>query len=106
VYAFRSILSAPTILTAFCNFRVITQAIKQGHLVERINLLITNSGLIALQDSEKHLVSVHICPKCGHAMKLAEIDFNAITTGVLLCPRCDWSGRIQIQVVDANSIAH
>jgi hypothetical protein len=24
-------------------------------------------------------------------MNLAEIDFNAITTGVMSCPRCDWS---------------
>jgi ssDNA-binding Zn-finger/Zn-ribbon topoisomerase 1 len=52
---------------------------------------------------EKQLVSVHICPKCGHVMNLAEIEFNAITTGIMSCPRCDWSGPIRIQIVDAKS---
>ena len=52
-------------------------------------------------NSEKQLVSVHICPKCGHVMNLAEIEFNAITTGIL---SCDWSGPIRIQIVDEKSL--
>jgi len=55
-------------------------------------------------NSEKRLMSAHICPKCGHVMNLAEIDFNAVTTGILSCPHCDWSGPIRIQIIDANSI--
>jgi hypothetical protein len=53
-------------------------------------------------NSGKKLVSAHICPKCGHVMNLAQIDLNAITTGILLCPICEWSGPIRIQIVDAN----
>ena len=44
--------------------------------------------------------SVHVCPNCGHVINLAELDLKAITTGIVACPNCDWSGQIEIQVVD------
>ena len=44
--------------------------------------------------------SVHVCPNCGHVINLAELDLRAITTGIVTCPSCDWSGQIEIQVVD------
>jgi transcription elongation factor Elf1 len=44
--------------------------------------------------------SVHVCPNCGHFINLAELDMKAITTGIVNCPSCDWSGQIEIQVVD------
>jgi len=28
------------------------------------------------------------------------LDLRAITTGIVTCPSCDWSGQIEIQVVD------
>ena len=42
----------------------------------------------------------HVCPNCGHIINLAELDLRAITTGIVSCPTCDWSGQIEIQVVD------
>jgi hypothetical protein len=33
---------------------------------------------------------------------LANIDLKAITTGMLTCPKCDWSGPIGIEIVDAD----
>src|SRR5258708_7123393 len=27
--------------------------------------------------------SVHVCPNCGHAINLAELDLRAITTGIV-----------------------
>jgi predicted RNA-binding Zn-ribbon protein involved in translation (DUF1610 family) len=44
--------------------------------------------------------SVHVCPNCGRVINLAELDLRAITTGIVPCPSCDWSGQIEIQVVD------
>ena len=59
-------------------------------------------------DSDRNVIehgrswkSVHVCPNCGLAIDLAELDMTAVTTGILTCPRCEWSGRIEITVVDA-----
>ncbi len=46
--------------------------------------------------------SVHICPRCGHALNLAEIDLKTITTGIVECPKCHWEGPIEIKVSDLN----
>ena len=43
--------------------------------------------------------SVHKCPKCGNFMKLDDIDLKAVTTGIVTCTNCDWTGRINIQIV-------
>ena len=44
--------------------------------------------------------SVHVCPECGHVTNLAELDLRAITTGIVTCANCDWSGQIEIQIID------
>jgi transcription elongation factor Elf1 len=44
--------------------------------------------------------SVHVCPNCGHIVNLAELDLRAITTGIISCQSCDWSGQIEIQIID------
>jgi len=43
--------------------------------------------------------SVHVCPKCGHFINLSEIDLRTVTTGIVDCPRCEWVGQIEIQIV-------
>jgi predicted nucleic acid-binding Zn-ribbon protein len=57
-------------------------------------------------DSESNSVhvwqSAHICPSCSYVIDLSELDLIAITTGIVTCPRCGWSGRIEIQIVDAD----
>ncbi len=45
--------------------------------------------------------SVHVCPNCGHVINLAELDMKAITTGIVTCPSCDWSGQIEIEFFTA-----
>jgi hypothetical protein len=85
----------------------------------RRNLLATSTGLVVnkqdgvtiqgkTMDSDHNVTqrgrsweSVHVCPNCDLAIDLAELDMTAVTTGILTCPRCDWSGRIEITVVDA-----
>ena len=44
--------------------------------------------------------SAHKCPQCGHVLKLADIDLKAATTGIVVCPNCNWSGPIDIQIVE------
>jgi Sigma-70 region 2 len=48
--------------------------------------------------------SAHVCPSCEYVIPLADLDMGAVTTGIVSCPRCDWSGRIEIRVVNANRI--
>lgn len=47
--------------------------------------------------------SAHVCPNCGHILNLAEIDMRAITTGIVSCPKCDWSGKIEIKIVGESA---
>jgi transcription elongation factor Elf1 len=48
----------------------------------------------------KQWVSAHKCPQCGHVLKLADIDLKAATTGIVVCPNCEGSGPIDIQIVE------
>jgi transcription elongation factor Elf1 len=56
-----------------------------------------NSGV---ENARQSWESVHVCPNCGHVTNLAELDLRAITTGIVTCPSCDWSGQMEIQIVD------
>jgi len=53
-------------------------------------------------NKRSHWESVHVCPKCDYVLNLAEIDLNTITTGIVSCPNCDWSGPIEIRVLDSD----
>jgi predicted RNA-binding Zn-ribbon protein involved in translation (DUF1610 family) len=54
-----------------------------------------------LRPSEgRHWESVHVCPECEHVLYLAEIDLIVVTTGIVDCPKCGWSGPIEIQIVE------
>jgi len=57
---------------------------------------------ISITDDSQHWESVHVCPECGRALNLADIDLKTITTGIVECPFCDWSGPIEIQIVDVG----
>jgi predicted RNA-binding Zn-ribbon protein involved in translation (DUF1610 family) len=46
--------------------------------------------------------SVHRCPKCGHVVNMADIDLRAISTGIIACPKCDWSGPVTIEIVEGE----
>ena len=44
--------------------------------------------------------AAHKCPRCCHAFRLADFDLKAVTTGIVACPNCDWSGPIEIQIIE------
>jgi hypothetical protein len=48
----------------------------------------------------KQWESVHLCPRCAHVINLEEIDLRTITTGIINCPKCDWSGPVSIEIVE------
>lgn len=48
----------------------------------------------------KRWESVHRCPQCSHVVNLEEIDLRAIATGIIACPKCDWSGPVSIEIVE------
>jgi ribosomal protein L37AE/L43A len=54
------------------------------------------------QDSneEKQWESAHVCPQCGFSISLKDLGLKGGATGVVTCPKCDWSGPVEIQIVD------
>jgi predicted RNA-binding Zn-ribbon protein involved in translation (DUF1610 family) len=59
----------------------------------------------ANRNGQKQWESVHQCPKCGHTVKLGEIDLRVIATGMIACPNCEWSGPVRIEVVERENPA-
>jgi uncharacterized paraquat-inducible protein A len=47
--------------------------------------------------------SVHKCRKCGYELSLAKLDLYETTTGIATCPRCEWSGQIDLQIVPGQT---
>jgi len=44
-----------------------------------------------------------MCPQCHLAIRLDGSDLKAVTTGIIVCPRCDRSKRIEIEIVKRES---
>ena len=40
-----------------------------------------------------------------HTVNLGEIDLRAISTGMIVCPRCEWSGPVRIEIVGQEDAA-
>jgi uncharacterized protein (UPF0212 family) len=43
---------------------------------------------------------VYTCHQCGHVLNLSEIDLMTVMTGMVDCPKCAWTGPIEIQIVE------
>jgi predicted RNA-binding Zn-ribbon protein involved in translation (DUF1610 family) len=52
------------------------------------------------KDKRQPKASAHVCPQCGFAIYLRNIGLKEGSTGLITCPKFDWSGPIQIQIVD------
>lgn len=42
--------------------------------------------------------SVHRCPRCNHTVDLKQLTMREGTTGLITCPKCEWSGPIAIGI--------
>jgi hypothetical protein len=54
-------------------------------------------------DTKKDWEHVHLCPKCGHALHPDQIELGSIVLGVITCPKCEWSGPINLQIVEKKA---
>jgi DNA-directed RNA polymerase subunit RPC12/RpoP len=54
------------------------------------------------RSQKEHWESAHVCLRCERIINLAEIDLMTVTTGIVACPNCDWSGPIEIRVMDGK----
>jgi len=52
---------------------------------------------------EKEWEHAHLCPKCGHILGPELIELNSIVLGVITCPKCEWSGPINLQIVQKKN---
>jgi predicted RNA-binding Zn-ribbon protein involved in translation (DUF1610 family) len=55
-------------------------------------------------NTEKQWESVHRCPKCGYVVNLKDIGLRAVTTGIITCPTCSWSGVVTIEIVEEEKL--
>jgi hypothetical protein len=55
-------------------------------------------------NEERHWESVHKCSKCGYEHNLEKLDLDETTTGIATCPRCEWSGQIDLQIVPGQRL--
>jgi hypothetical protein len=54
------------------------------------------------EELSEHWESVHVCQNCDLAINLSEIDLRAVTTGIVSCSRCEWTGRLDIQIISGQ----
>ncbi len=57
------------------------------------------------RDGKTAKASAHVCPRCGFSIDLQDIGLRVSTTGLITCPRCDWSGPVEIKIVDKEPTA-
>ncbi len=51
------------------------------------------------KDEKKLKVSAHVCPQCGFSINLKDLGLRGGATGLVTCPKCDWSGPVTIGIV-------
>jgi hypothetical protein len=51
----------------------------------------------------KQWESAHVCPQCGFPIDLKDIGLAEAMSGLITCPKCDWSGRIEIEIIESKS---
>lgn len=52
------------------------------------------------KDEKRLKTSAHVCPQCGFSINLRDLGLRGGATGLVTCPQCDWSGPIEIQIID------
>jgi ssDNA-binding Zn-finger/Zn-ribbon topoisomerase 1 len=51
------------------------------------------------RDARQLKVSAHVCPQCGFSVDLKDLGFRGSATGLVTCPKCEWSGPVTIGIV-------
>lgn len=45
----------------------------------------------------------HQCRKCGHVVRIDDIDRRMIAMGVITCPKCESAGPINVAIIQMKS---
>jgi predicted RNA-binding Zn-ribbon protein involved in translation (DUF1610 family) len=48
--------------------------------------------------------SAHVCPRCGFSIDLKDLGFRSSATGLVTCPKCEWSGPVTIGIVPKEPV--
>jgi predicted RNA-binding Zn-ribbon protein involved in translation (DUF1610 family) len=56
------------------------------------------------KDEKKPNASAHVCPRCGFSIDLKNIGLRGAATGLITCRKCDWSGPVEMQIVDKEPL--
>jgi ssDNA-binding Zn-finger/Zn-ribbon topoisomerase 1 len=54
------------------------------------------------RNEPKQLKRAHVCPQCGFSITLKDHGLRGRAVGIVTCPKCDWSGPVNIQIVDSS----
>ncbi len=56
------------------------------------------------KDAGKHSrwEEVHRCPKCAYELNMEKVALKSVMTGIVTCPKCNWSAPLNIQIVKAG----
>jgi predicted RNA-binding Zn-ribbon protein involved in translation (DUF1610 family) len=54
------------------------------------------------KDGKKLKASAHVCSQCGFSINLKDLGVRGGATGLVTCPNCNWSGPVNIQIVDGS----
>jgi ssDNA-binding Zn-finger/Zn-ribbon topoisomerase 1 len=52
------------------------------------------------KENKRAMISAHVCPRCGFPIDLEELGLRGGTTGLVTCPKCDWSGPVEIRIIN------
>jgi predicted RNA-binding Zn-ribbon protein involved in translation (DUF1610 family) len=55
------------------------------------------------KNERKLKASAHVCPQCGFSIDLKDLGLRGGATGLVTCPKCDWSGPVTIRIVHKGS---
>jgi hypothetical protein len=64
------------------------------------NAVLPGVGGLQKPDERKQWTSAHVCPRCGFPIDLENLGLRSGTTGLVTCPKCDWSGPVEIRIID------
>jgi NAD-dependent SIR2 family protein deacetylase len=48
------------------------------------------------------LLHVHVCVRCGSAIRREELEGRAHTIGIFVCPRCGTEGPLNLEIREMN----
>ncbi len=52
------------------------------------------------KDEKKLKASAHVCPQCRFSINLKDLGLREGATGLVTCPKCDWSGPVTIGIIE------